>query len=193
MVSDAIGAILTGGESRRMGSDKANVELVGKPMVAWVAAALEAAGLEVVTFGGEARIDGYTTIPDPPNTSGPLAGLMSALEFGEHRPVVTVGVDQPLLRPETVTGLLGVYGHDAVIPMDQDHPQVLCALYRPTCLPEMRQMTQVNPEASIRDLLSYISVYRVEPNEWERWGEDGRSWRSVDTPEDLAAVAALLE
>lgn len=175
-----------------MGADKANVELAGRPMVQWVAAALEAAGLEVVTFGGEARIEGYATIPDPPGAHGPLAGLMSALEFADHRPVLAVAVDQPLLRAQTVTGLLDVYGHDAVIPIAEGHPQVLCALYRPTCLPEMRQVNKVNPEASIRDLLAYISVYEVQPSEWEEWGEDGRSWRSVDTPEDLAAVEAGL-
>ncbi|OFW63434.1 MAG: hypothetical protein A2135_03205 [Actinobacteria bacterium RBG_16_67_15] len=27
---------------------------------------------------------------------------------------------------------------------------------------------------------------QVPPDEWKRWGEDGRSWFSVDTPDQIA-------
>lgn len=175
-----------------MGEDKALVELAGKAMGLWVAEALEAAGLEVVTFGGDQRIGEHATIADPPGMHGPLAGLMAALEFSERRPVFIAAVDQPLLQPQTVQRLLQVWTHDAVIPVDDGKPQVTCAVYRATCLPEIRTVTSVNPEASMRDLLEYVSVRYIEPDEWTDWGEDGRSWRSIDTPEDLAAVEQLL-
>ncbi|NND01190.1 MAG: molybdenum cofactor guanylyltransferase, partial [Acidimicrobiia bacterium] len=192
MESNALGAILTGGQSTRMGEDKALVRLAGKPMGLWVADALEAAGLEVATFGGYQRIGDYETIADPSGMSGPLAGLLAALEFSERRPVFIAAVDQPLLQPHTVQALLSSWTHDAVIPLDEDKPQVTCAVYRASCLPAIRQVTSVNPDASMRDLLEYISARFVEPDEWAEWGEDGRSWRSVDTPEDLAAVHELL-
>lgn len=192
MDTRVVGAILTGGESRRMGADKATVELDGIPMGQRVAAALDDAGVEVVTVGGVTRIEGYESIPDPPGMHGPLAGLMSALEYAASRPVFTVAVDQPLLRTATVRNLISIETHDAVIPMADDYPQVICALYRATCLPAMRRITPVNPDASIRDLLGYVSVRYVDPAEWMEWGEDGRSWRSVDTPEDLAEVEQWL-
>ena len=176
-----------------MGQDKALVEFAGIPMGVRVANALEAAGLEVVTFGGDQRVGSYHTVADPPGMHGPVAGLMSALEYSEHRPVVIVAVDQPLLRPETVNGLLSIWTHDAVIPRASETPQVTCAVYRATCLPAIRQVTSVNPEASVRDLLDYISVRWVDEPEWSGWGEDGRSWHSVDTPEDLAAVHDLYD
>lgn len=175
-----------------MGTDKAIVELNGVPMVRWVATALETAGLEVVTFGGPERLEGYASIPDPPDMQGPLAGLMSALDFSDHRPVFAAAVDQPLLRSETVERVVAIHTHDAVIPMADGHPQVTCGLYRATCLPAMRQITKVNTKASIRDLLDYASVRYIEADEWEEWGEDGRSWRSVDTPEHLAEVEAMI-
>ena len=192
MESNALGAILTGGKSTRMGEDKALVELDGKPMGIWVAEALEAAGLEVATFGGHRRVGEYETIADPPGMHGPLAGLMTALDYSEHRPVFIAAVDQPLLQPHTVQALLSSWTHDAVIPWDNDRPQVTCAVYRATCLPTIRKITSVNPEASVRDLLEYVNVHYVQPAEWAEWGEDGRSWRSIDTPEDLAAVHELL-
>lgn len=192
METDAVGAILTGGQSRRMGTDKAIVELNGVPMVRWVASALEEAGLEVVTFGGPERLEGYAAIPDPPDMHGPLAGLMSALEYADHRPVFAAAVDQPLIRSETVERLVAIHTHDAVIPTADDFPQVTCGLYRATCLPAMREIMKVNPDASIRDLLNYASVRYVEADEWTEWGEDGRSWLSVDTPEHLAEVEAMI-
>lgn len=176
-----------------MGEDKALVELDGKPMGIWVAEALEAAGLEVATFGGHQRVGEYESIADPPDMHGPLAGLMAALEYSEHRPVFIAAVDQPLLQPHTVQQLLSSWSHDAVIPWDNDRPQVTCAVYRATCLPNIRKITSVNPEASMRDLLEYVNAYYVQPAEWAEWGEDGRSWRSIDTPADLAAVQKLLK
>ncbi len=175
-----------------MGEDKALVELAGTSLGLWVAQALEAAGLDVVTFGGQQRVGDYETIPDPPGLRGPLAGLLAALDYSEHRPVFIAAVDQPLLQPHTVQALLANWTHDAVIPVDGEAPQVTCAVYRATCLPTIRQITSVNSDASVRDLLKYINVRFVERDEWTAWGEDGRSWRSVDTPEDLAALEQLL-
>lgn len=190
MEAYAVGAILIGGASRRMGSDKAQIEVAGVPMVRRVARVLEESGLDVVTAGGPDRIDGYPNLPDPPDMRGPLAGLTAALENSEGRPVILVAVDQPFVRSATLKRLLSFQTHDVVVPIDDEYPQVTCALYRATCLPAIRRIATVNQEASIRDLLGFVNVRRIEPIEWSGWGEDGRSWRSIDTPQDLQAVEA---
>ncbi|MCP3976133.1 MAG: molybdenum cofactor guanylyltransferase [bacterium] len=186
----AVGAILIGGASRRMGRDKAQVEIDGVAMVRRVGRVLEEVGLDVVTAGGPDRIDGYPNYPDPDNMRGPLAGLAAALQNSAGRPVLLVAVDQPLLRAGTVRQLLTFQRYDAIIPMDGEFPQVTCAVYRTTCLPAIRQLAAVNPQASIRDLLANVNERYVEADEWTTWGEDGRSWRSIDTPEDLEAIRA---
>ena len=192
MVSSAIGAILIGGRSTRMGTDKALVKVAGVPMVQWVAATLEQAGLDVVTVGGPHRVPGYDNLADAPGLGGPLAGLAGALEKSAGSSVVLVAVDQPLLRPRTLERLLAMPGHDAVVPMDAGHPQVTCALYRPSCLPVLQSIEGTIPNVSIRDLLARAAVRYIEPAEWTDWGEDGRSWRSIDTPADLAAIESDL-
>lgn len=192
MAPTAIGAILIGGRSTRMGTDKALVELAGAPMVQWVAATLERAGLDVVTVGGPHRVPGYDNIADAPGWGGPLAGLAGVLENSDGSAVVLAAVDQPLLRQTTLERLLAVDGHDAVVPRDGGHPQVTCALYRPSCLPILRRIEGTIPNVSIRDLLARASVRYIEPAEWANWGEDGRSWRSIDTPADLAAIESDL-
>ncbi len=192
MGPNAIGAILIGGRSTRMGTDKALVEVAGVPMVQWVAATLERTGLDVVTVGGPHRVPGYENIADAPGLGGPLAGLAGVLEKSADAAVVLVAVDQPMLRQATLERLLAVGGHDAVVPMDAGHPQVTCALYRPSCLPVIRQIETTIPNVSIRDLLAIAAVRYIEPAEWVDWGEDGRSWRSIDTPTDLAAIESDL-
>jgi molybdopterin-guanine dinucleotide biosynthesis protein A len=101
-------------------------------------------------------------------------------------------VDQPLIRLTTLQHLLASPTHDAVVPLAAGHPQVTCALYRASCLPELRRIEDTIPNVSIRDLLARVNVRYIEPAEWTEWGEDGRSWRSIDTPADLAAIEADL-
>jgi molybdopterin-guanine dinucleotide biosynthesis protein A len=192
MAPNAIGAILIGGRSTRMGTDKALVEVAGVPMVQWVAATLERIGLDVVTVGGPHRVPGHENVPDAPGLGGPLAGLAGVLAKSDGAAVVLVAVDQPLVRQTTLERLLAVDDHDAVVPMDAGHPQVTCALYRPSCLPLLRQIENSIPNVSIRDLLARAAVRYIEPAEWVDWGEDGRSWRSIDTPDDLAAIESDL-
>jgi molybdopterin-guanine dinucleotide biosynthesis protein A len=193
MEASALGAILIGGQSRRMGTDKAQIEVDGLAMAQWVGRALAAAGLEVVTVGAPDRVAGYPNISDPEGVNGPLAGLLGALGSASHRPVFIAAVDQPLLRAETVRRLVAIRTHDAVVPVAAGFPQVTCALFRPTCLPAIRRLIAVNPDGSIRDLLDYVAVRWVEEDEWSTWEETGDSWRSVNTPEDLAAIRARME
>jgi molybdopterin-guanine dinucleotide biosynthesis protein A len=192
MAPNATGAILIGGRSTRMGTDKAMVEVAGMPMVQWVAASLKQAGLAVVTVGGPHRVPGYENVADRSGMDGPLAGLAGALEHAGGSAVLLVAVDQPLLRPATLERLLSVTTHDAVVPMAAGHAQVTCALYRASCLPELQRVADTVAKVSIRDLLACVDVRYIESAEWTAWGEDGRSWRSVDTPADLVAIEADL-
>ena len=191
MAGDTVGAILVGGQSTRMGRDKAGVELAGKPLASWVAAALTAAGLEVITAGGPDRVPGYPNVADAPGVIGPLAGLVAALGYAAGRPVFLVATDQPLLRPATVRRIVAARGpHDAAVPLAAGHPQVTCAVYGPGCLRAIAGIAK--PPATIRDLLTAVTVRYLPPADWEEWGEDGRSWRSLDSAADLAATEAEL-
>jgi hypothetical protein len=73
------------------------------------------------------------------------------------------------------------------VPVDEGARQVTCAAY-PAAWAEA---ADVEDEAggSIQSLLDRLPHREVAPAEWAAWGEDGRSWYSVDTPE--AAAAAL--
>lgn len=78
-----VGVILAGGASRRMGSDKAFVEVAGCPMIVRVADVLWEAGCHpVVCQGGAEEITtelGLEVVPDPQPGTGPLPAIRAAL------------------------------------------------------------------------------------------------------------------
>jgi molybdopterin-guanine dinucleotide biosynthesis protein A len=167
-------AILAGGASSRMGSAKAGVSVGGATMLDLVTAALE--GFDVAIVGG----DGPDRVSDLPGT-GPLRGIAAALRADADAVFVTA-VDQPWLRPATVARLCDRFAGTPVVPRHDGVPQVTCAVY-PTGLAE-RAAALALEGAPIKALLEVDDHVLVE--DWHEWGEDGRSWFSVDTPRDLA-------
>ena len=96
------GYVLCGGASRRMGRDKALIEVDGVAMARRVADALHAAGARrVVAVGGDARGllgVGLEHRPDRWPGEGPLGGLVTALDDVDAAPVAVV-LSCDLLEP----------------------------------------------------------------------------------------------
>ena len=76
-------AILAGGQSRRMGRDKALVSWRGQPLLAHMVATARAAGAaEVVISGDPAKYAAFgPCVPDQWPGCGPLGGIASVLRF----------------------------------------------------------------------------------------------------------------
>ncbi len=182
-----LGAVLAGGSSRRMGADKALVEVAGRPMVAWVSAALGEVADRVVVAGRTHPVLGVDPLPDPvEGPVGPLAGLAGAL--GEAAAigadaVVVVAVDQPFARRETLARLVASSEGRAVVPQAEGVRQVTCAVYPADWHAET--LIELEAGGSIQTLLDRLEHVLVLPDEWQAWGEDGASWFSVDNADDL--------
>ena len=188
-----LGAILAGGVSQRMGRDKALVEIAGEPMVGWVAAALQPVSDAVVVAGRSGSLDGVAAISDPvPGPVGPLAGVKSAMaralsEGGPLSVVVAVAVDHPFVRRETLQQLVFQFEGKAVVPVDDEIRQVTCAVYPAAWAAAAG--TELDGGGSLQSLLDRMPHRLVRPEEWGPWGEDGRSWFSVD--DELALAEGL--
>jgi len=184
-----VGAILTGGRSLRMGTDKALVPVGGVPMIEWVAGALRTVVDELVIVGRSSPLAGIPAVPDlRPGPRGPLPGLVAALRHAAGRPVLLVAVDHPLVRAATLQGLVGLLDRDPVVPVDGGVRQTTCAAY-PAAWVDAADLED-RAGGSIQSLLDRLPHREVGPEEWAVWGEDGRSWHSVDT---LGAAAAVLD
>ena len=164
-----------------MGVDKAEVTVEGIAMLDRVANALAQQVDEVLVVGG----DRPGAIPDPPGISGPLAGLAAGLSHTDGADAVFLcAVDHPYLQPETVRRLLNRYERTkAIVPVAAGIPQVLCAVYPPIWA-EQAEFEGVEG-GSLQSLIERLGFTGIDSGEWESWGEDGRSWFSVDSPTKL--------
>jgi molybdopterin-guanine dinucleotide biosynthesis protein A len=177
-----LGAVLAGGHSRRMGMDKAAVLVSGASFLERVTASLAAATDHVVVLGEER--DGYETWPDQAPGWGPLAGVATALGRMEEDRALIVAVDNVFVREETLRDLAAIESDLPVVPVDRDGiRQVTCAVF--PRLISGPAWEEAEAGGSIQTLLDRVSFLPVTPDQWEEWGEDGRSWFSADTRQAL--------
>ena len=106
--------ILTGGASRRMGTDKALLEWDGRRAVDRVAAlAREVGALRVLTAG---RDHGLEHVEDPYPGAGPVAGVLAGARalaaHGMSRALV-LAVDAPTVTADDLAALLATPGPGA--------------------------------------------------------------------------------
>lgn len=172
-------AVLAGGSSSRMGADKAGVVIAGRTMLDHVTTAVTASGLPMLVVGPGGHV---ADVRSP--SSGPMAGVEAAL-LATGGDVVAVAVDQPWLRAGTIAALAAAEG-DAVVPVAAGRLQVTCARYARDCLAVFSAALDAG-ERSLQRALLDVEVTGVDEAAWRTWGEDGRSWYSVDTPQAAAA------
>jgi molybdopterin-guanine dinucleotide biosynthesis protein A len=127
----AAGLLLTGGTSRRMGTDKALIEVAGERLADRAARVLGAVCSPVLEVGpGHSDLDAVRE--DPPG-EGPLAAIAAggtALRCSGHRgPAIVLAVDMPLVTEELLRFLEGWPGEATVVPFVGGEPQPVCARY----------------------------------------------------------------
>jgi molybdopterin-guanine dinucleotide biosynthesis protein A len=92
------GYVLAGGKSSRMGTDKALVELGGKPLIAHAVAKLRAICVEAFILGSNQELAAYAPlVPDLHSGCGPLGGIEAALFHSQFDWNLLVPVDVPFL------------------------------------------------------------------------------------------------
>jgi len=143
-VREKAGFVLAGGNSTRMGRDKAllphgDVTLLGHAC----AQVAEAAGC-VAVIGPPDRYGhlGFEVVADREAGLGPLGGIHTALSLQRARWNLIVACDMPGLRLATLEDLVRRAGEseaDCLIPVTPDGPQPLCAMYRDRCLGPLEQ------------------------------------------------------
>lgn len=165
-----------------MGVDKATVEVGGRPMIDHVMTALQAVSDQVVVAGRPEPVGGHEAIPDHDQPfRGPLAGLAAARHRHPDGRLVVVAVDQPWVRPVTLQAMIDLGGDLPVVPVEDGVRQTTCAVYPPLDGIE----AELDADGSIQSLLDRVSFLPVVESTWREWGEDGRSWFSVDTVADI--------
>src|SRR5690348_2447794 len=139
-ISEVSGAILAGGQSRRMGHDKAALLIDGELLLLRIARQMRSVVPDLAVIGPLERatlMPDIPVIPDRWPNCGPLGGIATALHSLRSRQgVVVVGCDMPFLNPVLLRHLITLISEaDAVVVRldGQIHP--LHAVYQQRCLP----------------------------------------------------------
>jgi molybdopterin-guanine dinucleotide biosynthesis protein A len=188
---DAAGFVLAGGQSSRMGRDKALLPVAGRPLVAHALSILEQAGLPAsiagVPSGGwlekpesagwiagaHANFASYApVVEDAEPGLGPLAGVSAALDSTSARYAVFLTVDQPLLPPSLLVFLLHharITGRAVTVPTVNGFTQTFPAVLDRSVLPALQAELSAQRggcfaafQAAAASLDQPISAVRVE-------------------------------
>lgn len=191
MIADCTAVILAGGDSRRMGRDKATLPLHGKPLLQHVSDSLVRVFPKVIVSVRVPRAGlDLPQVCDALPDGGPLAGLAAALESIETPWLFAAGCDMPFVSPAVIEVLAGRRaGHQAVVPVVQGHPQPLAAFYARECLDAIRDIGMGDGKRSLRALLERLDVCYVDEAQLREHDPQLRSFFDLDTPADVAAVS----
>jgi len=129
--SNALGIVLAGGQSRRMGQDKALLKIAGKTLLERSMELLRAMNLSKVLVSG--HYSAYLSVPDIHSDIGPLGGLLSVMQIQVNEQnsankgishLLILPVDMPLMTSKPLFKLLdqdaqleGCAFHGSLFPM----------------------------------------------------------------------------
>ena len=180
------GLVLAGGESRRMGSDKALLVRDGQSQLAHIAALLDQVTDRVfVSTRGDQQDESersrFAQIVDRYEDIGPIAGILSALEEHSQADWLVVACDLPNIDEATLQFLIANHSREkpftAFRSSYDDLPEPLCALYRSGCDSILRQFIDDGIVCPRKMLIRSDTELLIQP--------DSRSLDNINTPDDL--------
>lgn len=191
------GLILCGGNSSRMGKDKAWLQFEGETLLDRCVREVRAVvDLVVVAAAPGQKLPDLPAetlvVRDDVKGQGPLRGLAVGLRnLRDHAEIVFVAsCDVPGLRAEVARYLLDAIGDaDAAIPMIDDRRHPLTAAYRVSIVELVEEQLRLG-RWRMTDLCDRLDVRQVEAAELRRVDPDLRSFVNVNTREDYARFQA---
>jgi molybdenum cofactor guanylyltransferase len=180
------GMLLTGGASRRLGTDKSGIDLGDGPLAARTACLLRSVSDPALELG-----PGRTPLPhvtEPRPGQGPLAAVVAGWAELRRRSfdgtVVVVATDLPFLSQDLLEWLAGHPGAGSVVPVHNGQAQPLCARYHPADLDTATNLYS-HGARSMRELLAATEPLLVAPREWQAVAGHCLALDDLDTPADL--------
>jgi molybdopterin-guanine dinucleotide biosynthesis protein A len=181
-------AVIAGGKSSRMGTDKAFVPLLGKPMIEHVLDRLKGLGDEQIIIANQSQKYRYLKLPlfsDIYEDSGPLGGLHTALANATYDHVLVVACDMPWLSRSLLEHMISIRASaDIIVPRWTRFPEPLHAVYSKACLDPVTASLRANTLKLI-SFYDRVQVRYLDREEIAAFDVSGRSFANINTPEDL--------
>lgn len=190
-------AIIAGGRSRRMGRDKAFVELGGKPLIEHVISRSADLGqTETILITNKpaqyARL-GLPMYRDILPDKGSLGGIYTALVHARSPDVLVLACDMPFVNMDLLRFMTSMISDDIdiIVPRVEGYPQGLHAIYKKTCIEPIARQLATDRLKIIR-FYGQMRLRYLDETDYAAFDPQGRSFANLNTPEELAEAERLL-
>jgi molybdenum cofactor guanylyltransferase len=184
-------AVLVGGASSRMGTDKAHISVGGVPAATRLASGLAALFEEVLLVGGAPPEDAPgRRVADPEGPRCALRGLVAALGAARTPRVLVVATDLMALTPDLVLGLVAAPEADVVLPRAGGRLHPLCALYRREATRARACAHLASGRLALQEVLDGLRLEILEGEDLEALDPSGLALQNANTPSELRRLEA---
>ena len=187
-------AILAGGRSSRMGTDKSLLSLDGRPIFEHILERLAPLNAPIFIIANNSEKYGRYALPTFPDVipdQGSLGGLYSAIYNSRSDYTLCVACDMPFLNVKLLAHQISLCGDDdLIVPRIGGVAQPFHAVYTKTCLSTIdTHLMQGRLQAS--GFYATLNVRWLEEAEVCEFDPQRLSFVNVNTPEDYQSIRQL--
>lgn len=163
--------ILAGGQSRRMGRNKALIRYGGKTIIEYVLAAIPAPAEHIKVITNEKEPFAFlpvALIADVYPQLGPISGIHAGLRDSSFQFNFFIACDMPLISSEVITFILNRHQDEDILGLQSPRgPEPLCTIYSRNCVPVVEdQIARGN--YSLHNLFKRVPSVFIEPPDFAR-------------------------
>ena len=192
--------ILAGGQSRRLGRDKAVEPFAGEPLIRRVirraSEPVSAKSVVIVVADADRAAalpldDDHLIAVDVFPDCGSLGGIYTGLKASPTEWSLVTACDMPFLSAPLLAHMAGLRGGvDAVVPVVDGRPEPTHALYAARCLPAIEAKLRAG-QLKISGFFDDVAVRYVPEDEIREFDPELLSFFNINRPEDLARAMEL--
>ncbi|RME73795.1 MAG: molybdenum cofactor guanylyltransferase [Chloroflexi bacterium] len=188
-------AILAGGQSKRMGQDKAFLDVGGRRVIDRVLAQVQGLSDDLFISANapeKYREFGLPVVPDVFPGKAALGGIYSAIHTARHPHVLVVACDMPFLNRDLLAYLIQLAPTaDVVVPLvNPPQPETLHAVYSKNCLPAIERRLAAN-RLRVVGFFEDVSVRYVSREEVARFDPHFYALMNMNTPQEWQTIRQI--
>lgn len=184
---DMTGIILAGGQSRRLGVDKAELIVDGRSILECTVLVLKEIFAEVIVVSNvyrEIAAEDVIQVKDIVGAKGALGGIYTGLYHASYNRSFITACDMPYIIPQLVELIAKRQQKDVVVPRVNGNFEPLFAVYSNRCIPIIEQMISCSI-LKISDLYERCSVEYVEEESLRKVDKTLKSFININSLRDL--------
>ena len=187
--------VLAGGGGKRLGTDKAFLEIGGQVLIEGIVEKMARIGDEVIIVTNSPQRYGHLearVVGDVYPGKGALGGMYSGLKAARNHHSLVVACDMPFLDLKLLRYMILLSpGQDVVIPRVGGLTEPLHAIYSKQCLQPIERVL-AGGGGRIIDFFPEVRVRYIEEQEIKLFDPQCLSFFNINTPADLEKARSLV-